>query len=194
MAKNNTRSEILQHSRDLFQEQGYSATTVRQIAKRTGCTAGSLYYFFEGGKPEILQEVIRSYGLDPVDKLSWVIEEKSLDDLIDRLINELPLYFQEVIKRLNWLQLNPAQLTDGEFKMMRKFPLSLFESIQKGVNLHIDNSQKSQQITWMIYCSLYGYVDVFNKIGTVVDASFDINEMGNTVRIAIDALVNHNAS
>jgi len=189
MIKVDTKSEIIQQSRELFQEQGYSATTMRQIAKRTGCTAGSLYYFFEGGKTEILQEVIRSYGLDPLDKLSWVTKKSSLDALIDQLVIELPLYFQDVMKSLNWLQLNPAQLTENEFKMMRKFPLSLFNAIYRGVNLHVNNGKICHQVTWMIYCSLYGYIDVFNKIGAVVEEPFDIQEMGFTVKTAIQALV-----
>ena len=93
MEEKNLREEIIQNSRGLFQKRGYSATSVRQIAKKSGCTAGSLYYFFEGGKTEILKEVIRSYGIDPLHTMSDLAEEKSLDDLIDRLIIELPVIY-----------------------------------------------------------------------------------------------------
>lgn len=189
MLKVDTRSEIIQHSRDLFEAQGYSATTMRQIAERTGCTAGSLYYFFAGGKVEILREVVRSYGLDPADRLFWVIDQPSLDALVDRLIIELPQYFREVVKSLVWLQLNPAQLDSSEFSMLRRFPLALFETIYQGVARHLDEPKLCRQVTWSIFSALYGYVDLFNKIGSVVDEPFELEEMGDCVKTAVSALV-----
>lgn len=189
MAKSNIRADILQNSRGLFQEQGYSATTVRQIAKRTGCTAGSLYYFFEGGKTEILQEVIRSYGLNPAHNLAWATEAPSLEALVDRLVIELPAYFQKVTKQLRWIQIDVANLTQDEINMMRKFPLSLFASIREGVGIHVENPKTTQQVSWMIYCSLYGYVDVFNKIGLEVEEEFNLEEMGEMVKTAVSAII-----
>lgn len=189
MAQNNIRSEILQNSRELFQEQGYSATTVREIAKRTGCTAGSLYYFFEGGKTEILQEVIRSYGLDPAVSMTWMTQEASLDALINRLIVELPLYFQKVSTQLSWLALDRNQLSASDMEMMRKFPLALYASIRAGVGGHIADPKICKQVSWLIYCSFYGYVEVFDKIGLVVDEEFNLEEMGQIVKTAVSAII-----
>ncbi len=189
MAKEkNLRDKIIQQSMALFELQGYSATSVRQIAKRCGCTAGSLYYFFEGGKTEILQEVVRAYGLDPLDNLSWVIEEQSLEDLIDRLIAELPLFFQNVSKKLSWLMFDVGRLTENEMSMMRKFPLSLHKSILQGVRMHLDDPRKSLQVSWVIYCGFYGYIEVFKKIGLVVEEEFTIEEMGESIKTAVVAL------
>lgn len=188
MKRKNLREDIIQESMALFEKQGYSATSVRQIAKRCGCTAGSLYYFFEGGKTEILQEVVRAYGLDPLKSLTWITKEKSLEDLIDRLIAELPLYFQNVSKKLSWLMLDVSHLTENEISMMRKFPLSLHESILQGVRGHLTDPQKSLQISWIIFCGLYGYVELFNKMGLVVDEPFPIKEMGESIKTAVHAL------
>ena len=44
-------------SADLFGEQGYTATTFRQIAKRAKIDAGSIYYYL-ASKDEILEEVM----------------------------------------------------------------------------------------------------------------------------------------
>ena len=52
-----TRKGILDASADLFVEQGYTATTLRQIAKRAKIDAGSIYYYF-ASKDEILEEVM----------------------------------------------------------------------------------------------------------------------------------------
>lgn len=52
-----TRKRILDASAALFGEQGYFATTLRQIAKRAEIDAGSIYYYF-ASKDEILHEVM----------------------------------------------------------------------------------------------------------------------------------------
>ena len=40
------KNTIINVSRDLFIEQGYKATTIRQIIEKAGITIGSLYHFF----------------------------------------------------------------------------------------------------------------------------------------------------
>ena len=52
------RHLILDAAARLFREQGYSATSLREIAGECGMKAGSLYYHFES-KDEIVGEVLR---------------------------------------------------------------------------------------------------------------------------------------
>lgn len=52
-----TREIILHASAKLFRAQGYSATTLRQIAKAAKIKAGSIYYHFKS-KDEVLQEIL----------------------------------------------------------------------------------------------------------------------------------------
>jgi TetR/AcrR family transcriptional regulator, cholesterol catabolism regulator len=52
-----TRDQILAQAARLFREQGYAATTLRQIAQASGIQAGSIYYHFES-KDEILGVVL----------------------------------------------------------------------------------------------------------------------------------------
>jgi AcrR family transcriptional regulator len=61
-----TRQQILAAAATLFREQGYKATTLRDIAKRLGMGAGSLYYHF-ASKDEILQEVL-DLGITVIDR------------------------------------------------------------------------------------------------------------------------------
>jgi len=48
-----TRKRILDAAAILFGDQGYTATTLRQIAKSARIDAGSIYYYF-ASKEEIL--------------------------------------------------------------------------------------------------------------------------------------------
>ena len=70
-----TRHKILDASAKLFREQGFSATTLRQIANRSKMKAGSVYYYFDS-KNQILDEVLR-IGI----KVVFEAVEKAVDAL-----------------------------------------------------------------------------------------------------------------
>ena len=61
-----TRGYILKAAAKLFRNQGYAATTLRQIAESAGIQAGSVYYHFRS-KDEILLEILDT-GIDEVQK------------------------------------------------------------------------------------------------------------------------------
>lgn len=61
-----TRGYILKAAAKLFRNQGYVATTLRQIAESAGIQAGSVYYHFRS-KDEILLEILDT-GMDEVQK------------------------------------------------------------------------------------------------------------------------------
>ena len=52
-----THQAIIESAYDLFIEQGYAATSMRQIAKRSGMALGGIYYHF-AGKEEIFSELL----------------------------------------------------------------------------------------------------------------------------------------
>ena len=52
-----TRSDVLRAAAKLFRNQGYAATTLRQIAEAVDVKAGSIYYHFDS-KEQILDEVL----------------------------------------------------------------------------------------------------------------------------------------
>lgn len=52
-----TRQAILKAAARILRERGYSAATIRRVAKEAGLEAGSVYYHF-GSKAEILDEVL----------------------------------------------------------------------------------------------------------------------------------------
>lgn len=83
-----TRDRIVESARELFFEQGYGATGISQILKRSGANSGSLYHFFPT-KEDLLVAVLEKYKLmlepmvtgparerasDPVDQVFAVLE------------------------------------------------------------------------------------------------------------------------
>lgn len=53
--KKELKRRVLDVSRDLFLEKGYTKTTINEITKNAGITTGSLYHFFKGKDDILLQ-------------------------------------------------------------------------------------------------------------------------------------------
>ena len=74
-----TRRRLLDAAKKLFAENGYDATPIRSINREIGIADGLLYYYFPGGKKEILQVLIRDNFVQLFTGLQ--ARAKGLDDL-----------------------------------------------------------------------------------------------------------------
>lgn len=57
-----TAEAILNAAIDLFRELGFNGTSMRDIVKASGTTAGSVYHFFPKGKDELTAEAVKHAG------------------------------------------------------------------------------------------------------------------------------------
>jgi AcrR family transcriptional regulator len=120
-----TRERILEAASDLFTEQGYDATSLREIADRLGFTKAALYYHFQS-KDEILRAL-----LEPADAM--------VRELVERL--EAAEDAQGWAGALTWV-IN--QLADNLelFALLRRNRLSVetlaatFEKFQEHARMH----------------------------------------------------------
>lgn len=72
--RTDTREQIQTIALELFAEQGYDGTSLREIAERLGMTKAAVYYHFKT-KEEILTSLIEDF-LDQLDELvSWGSEQ-----------------------------------------------------------------------------------------------------------------------
>jgi AcrR family transcriptional regulator len=112
-AKSDTRQRILDVALDLFTEQGYDGTSLRQIAEQLGVTKAALYYHFES-KEDILMALhmrIHDFGRDallligdgPVTLELW---SKLLDQVVGEMLAQRKLFLmhernQAVMEKLH---------------------------------------------------------------------------------------------
>lgn len=84
-----TRREIKEAAKRLIAVQGYTATTVRQIAQKVSMKGGSLYYHF-GGKDEILFSILDEGNRLLLDAAERVLKLnlKNSPAILRRLIQE----------------------------------------------------------------------------------------------------------
>lgn len=62
MALDSTKDRIVHATSELFREQGYVATSVKQIVSQAEAQLGSVYHYFPLGKQELGAEAIRVSG------------------------------------------------------------------------------------------------------------------------------------
>jgi AcrR family transcriptional regulator len=68
--RTDTRERILRVGRDLFAEQGYDRTSLRQIAECLRITKASLYYHFHS-KEEILEAILGEFAERLTSLVAW---------------------------------------------------------------------------------------------------------------------------
>jgi AcrR family transcriptional regulator len=121
-----TRERILDIALELFTEQGYDKTSLRDIAERLGTTKAALYYHFER-KEDILLELhlrLHALGREALERLDDLEDGQQradawpelLDDFIDEVVNnrELVLMHQRNPGALEQLQYNERHQAEND--------------------------------------------------------------------------------
>jgi AcrR family transcriptional regulator len=121
-----TRERILDIALELFTEQGYDKTSLRDIAEQLGTTKAALYYHFER-KEDILLELhlrLHALGREALERLDALEDDQQradawpglLDDFIDEVVNnrELVLLHQRNPGALDQLQHNERHQAEND--------------------------------------------------------------------------------
>ncbi len=69
-----TRSRLRELALELFAEQGYEKTSLREIAERLGVTKAALYYYFKS-KEDIVRSLVEDYVAEIDDLIAWAREQ-----------------------------------------------------------------------------------------------------------------------
>jgi AcrR family transcriptional regulator len=65
-----TRSRLRELALQLFAEQGYEKTSLREIAERLGVTKAALYYYFKS-KEDIVRSLVEDYMAEIDELIAW---------------------------------------------------------------------------------------------------------------------------
>jgi len=94
-----TRERILDVALDLFIEQGFDGTSLRQIAEQLGVTKAALYYHFESKEDILLalhmrlhafgRDALARMGTEPVTLGQWA---ELLDLLVDQMLAQRKIF------------------------------------------------------------------------------------------------------
>src|SRR5260370_8261901 len=68
--RGDTRSRLRQLALEMFAEQGYEKTSLREIAERVGVAKAALYYYFKS-KEDAVRSVVEDYMAQIDDLIAW---------------------------------------------------------------------------------------------------------------------------
>lgn len=104
-----TRRTVLDSAYELFLEQGYSATSMRQIADRAGLALGGIYNHFSG-KEEIFREIL--IEKHPYQQVLPVIVASPGDTIEEFVRNSAQALVTELGKRPDFIKLMFTELVE----------------------------------------------------------------------------------
>jgi AcrR family transcriptional regulator len=122
--RGDTRTRIQQVALELFAEQGYERTSLREIAERLGVTKAALYYHFKSK-----EDIVRSFTEDYFARLDALIAwgrqqpltEQTARELLDRFIT-IVLESGEVFRFLERNQATIHGTEDGKHRFTQFRP------------------------------------------------------------------------
>jgi AcrR family transcriptional regulator len=173
--RTNRRDLIMNTASRMFIEQGYDATSVREIAQAVGCTEAALYYHFKGGKRALLQAVVESNMPDLMDVLKQCEQAQSLKELIRTFILEMAKLGPARLKKMRWLLAEFPHFNAGERALLHDKYLRFHDALAALIEPYVDTPEAAHEIAWLVGCAGYGYGQLFLNLGlqSVTDVSIE---------------------
>jgi AcrR family transcriptional regulator len=182
-----TRERILDIALELFIEQGYDKTSLRDIAERLGTTKAALYYHFER-KEDILIELhlrLHALGWDALDQLEQLEDAEAraaawpalLDHFIDQVAHNRELILlhqrnQSAVEELHRSERNLADNADIERR---------FRRVIDSPELPVDQRVRMACSLGAVIGGLIGTADMFENVPA--------DELAELVRAAVRDLL-----
>lgn len=178
--RENRREHILAVAADNFMENGYYATSIRQIAQIVGVSEAAIYYHFKGGKRELLQCVVELAEMDLRAALKFLDKADSLHNLFLRYGEGVMRNWRGPLHRtVRWVISEMPHLTQDERVTFYAALFSFHEALAAKVQRFVSNPSQAMDIAWLLICTSFGYRQVF----------FDL-EVESMVELSITPLLN----
>jgi AcrR family transcriptional regulator len=183
----NRRELIVETAARLFEQQGYTATSVRQIADEVGCTEAALYYHFKEGKRELLGQVVEC----DFPNLEVVLEEcrqaKTLHELILMYGQAMVEIAPPRLEKMRWLQAEFPNFSEEEKQFVQDKHLH-FHQLMTDLIAQFVEPEAANRLAWVMQCSGLGYGMLFWTFGLNSRVELSNDEM---ITAMADLLAGH---
>jgi len=108
-----TRERIQQVALELFAEQGYDKTSLREIADRLGVTKAALYYHYKT-KEDILTSALEDYMAEVRELIAWAEQQPHTGEARRELIRRYAQVIDRRLTAMRFLQSDQAGVRKSE--------------------------------------------------------------------------------
>lgn len=132
------KEKILQTALELFTEQGFKATTTKEIALKSGVAEGLIFYYFKD-KNELLHQLTREFSF--IETISKEIKELSVLEPDQALIKIGHFYSDFLSQNKNFLFFiwSPEMIQSKE---VSKEVVELIQSMFSQISMHLARAVK----------------------------------------------------
>jgi AcrR family transcriptional regulator len=102
-----TRSQIQEIALELFAEQGYDKTSLREIADRLGVTKAALYYHFKS-KEEIVAATVEDFLADIDSLVAWGEQQPRTEEMRQEVLRRYAAIVRRRYASMRFFHQNPA--------------------------------------------------------------------------------------
>jgi AcrR family transcriptional regulator len=174
--RTNRRDVIIKEASRLFVEQGYAATSVRQIAEAVGCTEAALYYHFKEGKRELLQAVLEHMIPDLLGAVEECHSAKSLHDLVVSFAHGMACEAQEhMISRMRWIMTEFPNLAGDERALLYQKHLLFRKGLTEQIRRFVASDVEAERLAWLLVFVVFGYGQLMISLDMQSFAGFDLD-------------------
>ncbi len=172
--RTNRKDLIIQVASDLFLEQGYESTSVRQIADEVGVTEAALYYHFKDGKRGLLQAVVDCQ----MPNFKYILEQcrqaDSLADLMKRYEEGYSTVAPKMLPRVRWLICEYPNLDEQEKNRIHHKLTTYQAALTASIERFVVDTATAKNIAWTLICLTIGHSQVFISLDlqSVVDVPY----------------------
>ena len=121
-----TRNRIIEVAMKAFAQNGYSAVSMRDIAKEVGINIASIYYYYES-KAEMLEDILAFFEKGYKHYFEWLTEAnesaETLEEVMDNMFNT---EFVEMENPMSFLCMSLAMKEQHRSESARKCVFDLF--------------------------------------------------------------------
>ena len=198
-ARGRMRDQIKQVAERQFIARGYDGTTMRSIAKKTGCDPAMVSYYF-GSKQRLFREC---FDL-PLDPLEQVLQlwEPGIEGVAERLLDFAFTLYEERLTKDRMKALMRALITDAE--TTQRFRSYIRDNLQKGVVQLLDSlapylppAQKRQlevrfpMLIEILMSMIYGVATMRYIVQLEPVASMERSELQNRLAPILQTQINN---
>lgn len=179
--RTNKKDRIIDVASELFLQQGYEATSVRQIADEVGVTEAALYYHFKEGKQELLQAVITCQ----MPNFKQVLEDckgaESLEELIVRYGDSVARTAETLIPKMRWFICEFSNIPPEKRNFLHQKQIVFHDGLADLIEPFVEDSETANALAWTLMCAFIGHTQIFGSLNIQSLVDFPVGTLFATL-------------
>jgi len=163
-----TKNNIIIASANLFNTQGYKATSISDITKATGLTKGAIYRHFDN-KADLEQQALRSLAKLMFTEIGMSIKEaKTFQLKMEAIFSFFEEYMHTPLYKGGCPLMNAAIEVDDTNIVLRQQTYNMLAQLKESVGKLITNGKENGQVRKDIDANYYGTIIIATLEGAIM--------------------------